>query len=655
MTVEEIFGPEGIIARNLEAYEYRSSQIEMAKAVSNALANRKHAIIEAGTGTGKTLAYLIPAIAAALQRKERIIISTGTKNLQEQIMKKDLPFLQRIFPKKFKAVYMKGRSNYVCLHRLRKAEAQPILANLEEIDYFKELSEWAKESETGDIAELEIPETLSFWRQVNARSEICLGQQCSEFERCFITKMRREAEKADIVIVNHHLFFADLMLRESEYGKVLPDYSTVIFDEAHLIEDIATTYFGAQVSDYQIEELVRDISFLEITDVELNKELVKITTRIAKSSQDFWDKVSEILNEETKVPISKEIFFSGNSPTELGQAYFQLRDAIKRLEDWLSCLEEQTGEVEAFTRRTQQIKFYLDVICSEAEEDFIYWAEKQARSIVLHASPISISELLKEKLLDKVSVILTSATLSSENSFDYIKQRLGLEDYETEDLLISSGFDYQKQAILYLPVGMPDPGTPEYLTKSIEEIIKILQVTQGRAFVLCTSIQSMNALYEAVSQRVEFPCFVQGMLMKTLLLERFRNTPNAVLFAVASFWQGVDVRGEQLSCVIIDKLPFAVPTDPLVAARTDFIRKKGGNAFYDYSVPQAIITLKQGIGRLIRSKTDTGVIAILDPRVRTKAYGRKFLSSLPKMKITAKLKDVEEFLRGTQLHLNSTK
>mgnify|MGYP000079572814 FL=1 len=656
-SVEKIFGPDGVIAKYHEAYEYRPSQIEMAAAVGEALAQKKHLIVEAGTGTGKTLAYLIPAIAASLAKNERIIVSTGTKNLQEQLMQKDIPFLQKILPKSFKVVYMKGRSNYVCLHRLKKVKNQAILENIGEMDYFSKISKWAYKSETGDIAELEIPEGLSFWRHINARHEICLGHNCPDFEDCFITKMRKEAEKANVVIVNHHLFFANLASQDNRYGKVLPDYTTVIFDEAHLIEDVVTTLFGLQISNHYLEELILDSAFLEITNVELNRDITKLITRLAKSSQNFWEKLADALGEETKISLPKNMFFDGaKNPTPLGQAYIALRSDLETLEDRLSNLENLSGDLETYLHRTNQIRVNLDIICLRLEDDRVYWAEKlNNRSIFLNASPIDISELLQEKLLDTTCVVLTSATLSSDNNFEYIKQRIGLNKYETSELLISSGFDYQKQTILYLPANMPDPRSDDYLLSSAEQIIRLLKITQGRAFVLCTSIQSMHALYELVKPQVDFPCLIQGSLMKSSLLEKFKTTPNAVLFAVSSFWQGVDVRGNQLSCVIIDKLPFAVPTDPLVEARTDLIRKRGGNPFYDYFVPQAIITLKQGIGRLIRSKTDFGIIAILDPRIRTKAYGQKFLASLPNMKITGKLEDVKEFFQQTKLCQDSTR
>lgn len=645
--IEQIFGQGGLIARHHTNYEYRTGQIKMAQAVVRAFEEKKHLIVEAGTGTGKTLAYLVPAIAAALSQNKRIIVSTGTKNLQEQLMEKDIPFLQRILPRKFTAAYMKGRSNYACLYKIKKAENQPILEGLDEIDYFEEVRHWVHESETGDRSELaDLPENISFWSQVNAKSETCLGQKCPDFEPCFITRMRQRADEADIVIVNHHLFFADLNIRGNQYGKVLPDYAAVIFDEAHLIEDIAADYFGFQVSNFQIDELVRDADKLPVTDAVFVRDLTKICAKIAGLADQFWLRFSPKGAQDGRFPLMPDALAEKDrqgeiKATALGEAYLALDNALERLETAVDVYAEKLTEAESLLRRTRQTRFDLEFILTQTEKNFVYWMEKRGRGIFLRATPIDVSSLLQEKLFDKTeTVILTSATLASNGTFDFIKNRLGLDATKTETLIAPSSFDYSKQAIIYIPKAMPDPRSPEYNEMAASEIVKILGITHGHAFVLCTSNQAMNALYEMVSARVNYPCFVQGSMSKTGILERFKKTKNAVLFATSSFWQGVDVQGEQLSCVIIDKLPFAVPTDPIVAARTRFIDESGGNSFFDYSVPGAIITLKQGIGRLIRSKTDRGVIALLDTRLRTKNYGRDFLNSLPKTKITSELREV---------------
>ncbi|HEY9283249.1 MAG TPA: ATP-dependent DNA helicase [Pyrinomonadaceae bacterium] len=646
--MEEIFGRGGLIERAHPDYEYRPGQIEMAGAVLRAFEERRHLVVEAGTGTGKTLAYLVPAIAAATARGSRVIISTGTKNLQEQLMEKDIPFLQRVLPKKFTAAYMKGRANYACLQRIKRAETSPILDGLDDDDYFDAVRRWARDSPTGDRAELvELPENLSFWRHVDARSETCLGQKCPEYDPCFVTRMRQRAQDADIVIVNHHLFFADLALRGGEYGQVIPDYSAVIFDEAHQIEDVAAEYFGAQVSSYQIEDLLRDLQNLPVTNADSNRELTKAAARVARFADHFWLGFQQAgRGDEGRAPILPGTFAQKSrqgdvEPTALGQSYLALDGALARVETTLDALREQPPEIENVIRRARELRFNLEFIVAGDDKRFVYWQERRGRGTFLRASPIDVSTLLQDKLFDRVeTVVLTSATLASAGSFRFVRERLGLDEEKTEELIAPEAYDYGRQAVLYLPPRMPDPRSPQFGEAAADEVVRILEVTRGRAFVLSTSTAGMRALYERVAVRVDFPCLVQGDASKSYLLEKFRQTPGAVLFATSSFWQGVDVRGEQLSCVIIDKLPFAVPTDPVVAARQRFIEDAGGSSFYEYSVPQAIITLKQGLGRLIRSASDRGVLSILDPRLRTQGYGRQFLKSLPPCRTTSDLAEV---------------
>ena len=642
--MESIFGPEGLIAQAHPEYEYRPGQIQMANAVMRAFEERHHLIVEAGTGTGKTLAYLVPAVAAALGGRGRIIVSTGTKNLQEQLMEKDIPFLQSVLPKKFTAASMKGRNNYVCLQRLKRAETSPVLDGLDEVDYFEDVCHWATDSPTGDRAELlNLPESLSFWRHIDARSEICLGQKCTDYDACFITRMRDRAQQADIVVVNHHLFFADLALRNSMYGSVLPDYSAVILDEAHLLEDVASEYFGAQVSSYQLEDLVRDVGSISIENAEADREVTKTSSRLLHFADNFWMGFREGRGTEGRYPINPHMFALQKSngeltSTPLGELYLALEGALARLETTLDALKEKPAEIENLVRRLRQTRFDLQFIVTGSDKKFVYWTERRGRGMFLRASPIDVSGLLEDKLFSAVdTVVLTSATLSSAGNFAFIRERLGLD--KAKDLIAESTFDYQSQAVLYLPPKMPDPRSPDWAESAAEEVIKIVNATNGRAFVLSTSLAGMQSLYERTMPELDFPCFIQGSAAKGRLLEKFRETPHAVLFATSRFWQGVDVRGEQLSCVIIDKLPFAVPTDPIVAARQRYIEDEGGSSFFEYSVPQAIISLKQGLGRLIRSTTDRGVLAVLDPRLRTKAYGQTFLRSLPQCRVTS---DVDE-------------
>ncbi len=648
--IEKVFGPAGLVSRFHANYEHRPGQIQMAERVAQAFETERHLMVEAGTGTGKTLAYLVPAIAASIKKKQRIVISTGTKNLQEQLMEKDIPFLKKVLPVKFTAEYMKGRGNYACLYRVHKAEDQPVLDGLDQLDHFRSIREWIRETQTGDRSELvDLPENLSFWNRINARGDICIGQKCPDFEPCFITRMRNRADAADIVVVNHHLFFADLNVRGNQFGKVIPDYGAVIFDEAHLIEDVASDYFGFQVSNFQIDELVRDIDHLPISDAVVTRDLTRIAAKISGLAEQFWIRLTQA-KFEGRFPLLPDAFGfrtadGATRPTPLGEAHGVLDNALMSLDTSLDSFADEMPEADSLLRRTRQTRFDLDFIVTQSERNYVYWLERSGKGIFLRASPVDVSELLREKLFEKVNTcILTSATLSSNGTFNFVRERLGLDSGKTTGFTAPSSFDYETQSILYLPKAMPDPRSNDFTQMAAGEIIKILQVTDGHAFVLCTSNFSMNTLFELVSSRVNYPCFLQGSMTKAGLLDRFRETPNAVLFATASFWQGVDVQGEQLSCVIIDKLPFAVPSDPIVAARSRFIDDNGGRSFTDYSIPQAVITLKQGIGRLIRSRSDRGVIAILDPRLRTKPYGRTFLQSLPRMRITSDLTDVSDVI-----------
>src|SRR5713101_4484062 len=646
--MHQIFGHDGLIAKAHPEYEHRPGQIQMAEAVVRAFEQKRHLIVEAGTGTGKTLAYLVPAIAAACGSGARIVISTGTKNLQEQLMDKDIPFLQEILPAKFRAAVMKGRNNYACLHRIKRAESMPVLEGLDQIDHFDEVFRWVTKTDTGDRAELSnLPENLPFWRHIDARSDTCLGQQCPDFEPCFITRMRQRAIDADIIVVNHHLFFADLALRNGAYGSVLPDYAAVILDEAHQIEDVASEYFGSQVSTYQIDDLLGDVGALKLDDRETERELARISARIQRFADAFWISFREGRGLEGRfslAPVAQVANLRADEDAQVNNlrhsdAYHALDNALNRLETTLDSLPEPPADAESIVRRTRQLRFDLNFIIKGEDKKFVYWLERRGRGVFLRASPIDVSGLLQDKLFEKVAtVILTSATLSSAGNFNFIRERLGLE--QAEEMIAESIFDFANQAVLYLPRSMPDPRSPEWASAAAREVIKIVNATEGRAFVLSTSLSGMNELFERVSPELDYPCLVQGSASKGSLLNKFRNTPNSVLFATSSFWQGVDVRGEQLSCVIIDKLPFAVPTDPIVAARQRYIDDAGGSSFHEYSIPQAIIALKQGLGRLIRSTTDRGILAVLDPRLRTKGYGRIFLQSLPPCRVTSEINDL---------------
>jgi ATP-dependent DNA helicase DinG len=423
------------------------------------------------------------------------------------------------------------------------------------------------------------------------------------------------------------------------YGSVLPDYSAVILDEAHLIEDVASEYFGVQVSNYQIDDLIRDLGGLTFEDADTDREITKSSSRVIRFADNFWMAFTMGRGEEGRYPIIPGSFAQRNvdgemQATPLGDLYLALDGALARLETTLDALKEKPPEVENLVRRIRQARFDLQFIVMGQDKTFVYWVERRGRGLFLRASPIDVSGILEDKLFEKIdTVILTSATLSSGGNFSFIRERLGLD--AADDLIAEPTFDYQSQALLYLPEKMPDPRSPDWSRAAAAEVTRIVNATEGRAFVLSTSLVGMQSLFDLVSPKLDYPCLLQGSASKGRLLERFRQTPNAVLFATSSFWQGVDVRGEQLSCVIIDKLPFAVPTDPIVAARQRYIEDEGGSSFFEYSVPQAIISLKQGLGRLIRSTTDRGVLAVLDPRLTTKAYGRLFLKSLPQCEVTS--------------------
>jgi ATP-dependent DNA helicase DinG len=568
-------------------------------------------------------------------------------------------------------MYLKGRSNYVCLSRLKRAESTPVLQGLEEVDYFDRIKDWAYESQTGDRAELtDLPENISFWRHIDARSDICTGQKCKSFDNCFITRARQQAVESEIIIVNHHLFFADLALRGKEYGQVLPDYSAVIFDEAHQLEDVAAQYFGASASNYQVDDLLGDISRMAIVDVDSARELTKASARVARMAEQFWlnftgtDPRSTLprVEGEGRFVIRPQMFGRKNrngewEPLPTGERFKVFRQSLDRLAAELNGVKEPPDEMEAILRRVDQLRFDLDFVVLHEEPSFINWCERRGRGIFLQSTPIDVSGILNDRLFsrnqpsqDKAEkerefkidcAVLTSATLTSAGSFDFIRDRLGIE--RADELVAESNYDYREQSLLYLPPKMPDPRDAAYTQAAADEIVKLLNASRGRAFVLCTSNAQVKALREKVEYRVDFPILMQGEGSRSGILDRFRSTPNAVLFATSSFWQGVDVRGEALSCVIIDKLPFAVPSDPVVAARQRYIDDRGGSSFADYSVPAAIITLKQGLGRLIRSETDRGVLSILDPRIVTKQYGQSFLKSLPPARVTRKIEDVMAF------------
>jgi ATP-dependent DNA helicase DinG len=649
-TLYQFFAPGGLLSRTHPAYEFRRGQLQMAQSVEQALEEKRHLIVEAGTGTGKTLAYLMPVIRSG----KRVLISTGTKNLQEQLFYKDIPFLeQALYPNgeaKLRVCYMKGRANYLCRKKLYDLTDQPVLSGLEEIEQYRAIAAWEKTTHTGDRAELaSLPEASALWPKLDARAETCLGQKCSAFERCFITEMHRRAMESDIIIVNHHLFFADLAIKQaSDHAPdagILPEVGAVIFDEAHELEDVAGSYFGVSVSNLRIEDLIRDVEASLQRNHLLSPQIQGATRSLRERSQFFF----------SVLPAGDGRFAFQNRREfleENGDEFLALMQALTRLGSELQNLPQKPEEVFQFLRRVEELRVQLRFLMESEDRNTVFWIERRGsrsgsrQNVFLQATPIDVAPILKTCLFDQLEcAVLTSATLAVGGGFDYIRQRLGLEHAREE--ILPSHFDYQNQALLYVPPDLPDPRTPQFAPKAADRIRKLLEITRGRAFCLFTSYAQMNDIYQRLLGELEFPLLLQGDAPKTALLEEFRLTPNAVLFATSSFWQGVDVQGEQLSCVIIDRLPFAVPTDPVVAARVRSVDEGGGNAFFQYQVPSAVITLKQGFGRLIRSLHDRGLLCLLDNRVLKKQYGRVFLDSLPPYRKTTDVRQVEQFFGMT--------
>jgi ATP-dependent DNA helicase DinG len=640
--LEQMLGPEGPIAANHPLYEYRPGQIEMAKAVMRAIDQNRHLCVEAGTGTGKTLAYLVPAIFS----NKRVIISTATKNLQEQLYLKDIPFLERALGRKLSVCYMKGRSNYLCWNRLEEIEGGAYLFSPHDPKYLKLIRKWAQQTTTGDRAELsELPEDILLWHHLDARREICTGQKCRNFDSCFVTRIRQQALQSDIIIVNHHLFFADLALRQGDFGSVLPDYSIIVFDEAHELEDVATQYFGVMISNYRIEEFARD------TDRVLNETGALsgfLSDQIAKVQERAKDFFGRFHGREGRYVLESlgpgSIVRRGlNGGDLLNEAYSGLRTQLEVIRTALRNLSVQSDSIDGLGRRCRELQDDLSTILESESKEHVFWIELRGRGVFLWASPINISSIMGERLFSMVdSAILTSATLSTGGNFQFAKSRLGIDD--ANELIVPSHFDFANQSILYIPQNIPEPREEGWVRQASKEIETILEASSGRAFLLFTSYSQMEQVYQSLKNALPFPLMIQGEMSKSALLDSFRSTPNAVLFATTSFWQGVDVQGDQLSCVVIDKLPFSVPSDPVVAARIAQITESGGNAFYDYQIPTATILLKQGMGRLIRSKSDRGILALLDKRILTKSYGRMFLRSLPPAPVTNDAKKIRNFL-----------
>lgn len=693
-SVHEIFSDHGALARVLDDYEPREGQRLMSKAVASVIEQGGTLLAEAGTGTGKTLAYLVPAILS----ERRVLVSTGTKNLQEQIFFKDLPLLQKALEVSFTATLMKGRGNYLCLHRWETyKETSDSFGSFESFSFERSersvllpiIDAWVKGTETGDRAELrDLPEDVPLWKEIAAEAETCLGTECPHYDACFVTMMRRRAAESDVVIVNHHLLCADASVRHGAYGEVIPTCSTLVVDEAHQLEDVATQYFGCSVSSFRVDDLVRDgqrlvlaprnpssrsgrasrdrgVVFDEAAEPALaareSEAMAHALARVSDRSRSFFSGLALDPSLKAANGMDMRLRFTAESLVDHVEAGMALAGALDGLEATLATSaqrpaagadEHPAADAEnapdiadalaALQRRAGEISRDLRFLIRAGDPDFVYYVESRHTRLFLRASPIDVSRIVQEALFDRMrATVLTSATLAVDGSFEYVKGRLGIR--RAEELRVASEFDYTTQALLYLPRRVPSPKGPAFAEAAAREVVEIVRRSRGRAFVLFTSYSVLRSVRAVVEGALPYPILVQGTAPRTELIERFRSTPNAVLLATSSFWQGVDVVGEALSCVIIDRLPFASPADPITAARIEAINLRGGNAFADYQVPLAILALKQGLGRLIRHRTDRGVLAVLDPRLRTMGYGGRFLASLPPAPVTHALDAVERF------------
>lgn len=633
----------GALANQLDNFVPREAQQRLSTAIADAFDSREVLLAEAGTGTGKTLAYLVPAILS----RQRVLVSTGTKNLQEQIYFKDLPVLREALGVPFKAAYMKGRANYLCLHRLDQLRASPAVPH----DFVAMVDEWRRVTATGDRAELrELPEDSSTWHEVSATADTCLGNDCPQYQECYVTRMRQRAAESDIVIVNHHLLCADASVRQSSYGEVIPECHYAVLDEAHQLEEVATQYFGIAVSNYRVDDLVRDgeralnLGMVADADGEPRRAL----RRVRDHAREFFGRLA--LARQARGGFSEERLRVGpewfGDIIDDGLGLIGGLDAVER--GMSKIAGTGTGgsvaneEAASLGRRAAELRENLSFLLEASNPAFVYFLETRNRGVFLRAAPIDVSSIMREQLLDRMrGTVLTSATLTVAGSFEYVKRRLGADD--AVHLRVPSEFDFTEQAILYLPKQMPAPKSPDYGEAVAREVLDLLRRSEGRAFVLFTSYAMLRSVRDQIEFDLPYPLIVQGTAPRSMLLTQFRTTPNAVLFATSSFWQGVDVVGEQLSCVIIDKLPFASPGDPITAARIEAITAEGGDAFQEYQVPLAILAMLQGLGRLIRHRSDRGVLAVLDPRLRTMGYGRRFLDSFPPAPVTQNLDAISRF------------
>ncbi len=635
--IAEVFAPDGVLAEKLPGYEMRQGQNRMAEAIGRTLDGGGLAV-EAGTGIGKTLAYLLPAVLSG----QKVVVSTGTLNLQDQILNKEVPFIRDHIDPGLSVMCVKGRQNYLCLYRYHQFVSDPQAKLYGSDSDVAGIGEWLDETDTGDRAELSwLPDQSPLWNSISSSTAKCLGMHCPESSACFVNRLRRKAARADVLIVNHHLFFSDLSLRRSGFAEVLPRYESVIFDEAHHLEDVATRYFGVSFSQYQLLDFIQDIE-------------KAAHEYLGKKDQGPLIQLARALGAQGEV-------FSALFPKERGR--FPLTEFIEKCPSWKADLEllmerfrglsakleilEVNGEIwSGMLRRSEELLDKLRTVAEEYRSTYVYWYERRERTISLSASPIEVAPLLAENFFNRVrSSVFTSATLTTGGNFKYFTDRLGLPP-ETETMALTTPYDWAGRTMLYIPPdSFPEPASPEFLPRTVEEVHELIEAAEGRTLLLFTSISAMHKTYEYLAGSLNYPLLRQGDAPRAALLESFRNQTHSVLLAVASFWEGVDVPGETLSCVIIDKLPFEVPSDPVIMARVNRIREEGGNPFMDFQVPRAILSLRQGLGRLLRSSADKGVLAVFDVRLFTKRYGRLFMKSMPPSPVTRDREKVKKFFQ----------